>query len=156
MHLNSALLLYPQIPLLSTHIFKKFFVFSISRFYSRIFVEILHFPSFLQGFCGKKERFGIASALPFHGVARKGSRHFPRCFPAETAARRSASSPSPSPAVTPLPLGELPSKARLRGQARFPRKKAPLPSRKTVLFQPFSVRMWKTRCSFSSSCGWEP
>ena len=55
----------------------------------------------------------------------------------ESAALRSASSPSPSPAVTPLPLGELPSKARLRGQAPFPRKKAPLPSRKTVLFSTF-------------------
>ena len=123
--------------LLSTHIFKKFCVFSISRFYSRSFVETLHFPSFLQGVAAKNERFGIASALHFHGVARKGSRHLPRCFPEETAAHRSASSPSPSPAVTPLPLGELPSKARLRGQAPFPRKKAPLSSRKTVLFSTF-------------------
>ena len=48
--------------LLSTHIFKKFCVFSISRFYSRSFVEILHFPSFLQGFCGKKRTLSVIAA----------------------------------------------------------------------------------------------
>jgi len=41
--------------LLSTHIFKKICVFSISRFYSRSFVETLHFPSFLQGVAAKNE-----------------------------------------------------------------------------------------------------
>ena len=39
--------------LLSTHIFKKFCVFSTFRFYSRRFVETLHFPSFAALFsCG--------------------------------------------------------------------------------------------------------
>ena len=64
MHLNSALLLYPQIPLLSTHIFKKFCVFSISRFYSRSFVEILHFPSFLQGVRQKTNPLSHRCAMP--------------------------------------------------------------------------------------------
>ena len=39
--------------LLSTHIFKKICVFSTFQFYSRRFVEILHFPSFAALFsCG--------------------------------------------------------------------------------------------------------
>jgi len=41
--------------LLSTHIFKKFCVFSMSRFYSRSFVETLHFPSFCRVFAAKNE-----------------------------------------------------------------------------------------------------
>jgi len=48
--------------LLSTHIFKKFCVFSISRFYSRSFVETLHFPSFLQEGCGKKRTPSVIAA----------------------------------------------------------------------------------------------
>ena len=48
--------------LLSTHIFKKFCVFSIFQFYSRSFVETLHFPSFLQGFCGKKRTLSVIAA----------------------------------------------------------------------------------------------
>ena len=50
--------------LLSTHIFKKFCVFSISRFYSRSFVEILHFPSFLQGVRQKTNPLSHRCAMP--------------------------------------------------------------------------------------------
>ena len=42
----------------------------------------------------------------FHGRGRKGKRQLPRWFPAETVARRGASSPSQSPLVTALPKGE--------------------------------------------------
>ena len=44
--------------------------------------------------------------MHFHGRGRKGKRQLPRLFPAETVARRGASSPSQSPLVTALPKGE--------------------------------------------------
>ena len=50
--------------LLSTHIFKKICVFSISRFYSRSFVETLHFPSFLQGVRQKTNPLRHRCAMP--------------------------------------------------------------------------------------------
>ena len=135
--------------LLSTHIFKKFCVFSISRFYSRSFVETLHFPSFLQGFCGKKRTLSVIAA---------------RCqIPPFVAARH-----------LPPAGGSLSSQGELlarwqalrfslklcrhdeEGKPASHAKKHRFPHGKRCFFQPFSVRMWKTRCSFSSSCGWEP
>ena len=56
-------------------------------------------------FWGTETPAGVSVPL-FHGRGRKGKRQLPRLFPAETVARRGASSPSQSPLVTALPKGE--------------------------------------------------
>ena len=54
-----------------------------------------------------------------------------------------------------VPLGKVDCREAARRKG-YPHKKHRFPLRKAVLFQPFSARLWKTRCSFSSSYWWEP
>ena len=93
--------------LLSTHIFKKICVFLVFRFYSRRFVEILHFPSFAALFSCGNSRTAVsilALSVTYGDTSPKGRA-------AEQSEAERASS--------------------------LPTQKAPLPSRKTVLFSTF-------------------
>ena len=71
LHLNGALLLYPQMPLLSTHIFKKICSFLRFSIYLHRCVEIWDFLSF----CGKNSPSLAALASPLQdgafGIATK-------------------------------------------------------------------------------------
>ena len=114
--------------LLSTHIFKKICVFSTPRFYSRRFVKILHFPSFLQGFWGKKQTLSVIAARcqipPF--VA---ARHLPPAG-GSLSSQGELNSLSQNLSVLPAPSGREPlawrKSLRLKYKAACPG--VPLPS----------------------------
>ena len=191
-------------PLLSTHIFKKFCSFLSFPFYLRRCAEILYFLSFLR----LKTLSGAAGSTPSvcslrsqPAPPRGRLMALPQSFPPLLkpspwgrwiAAKRQdgrgtcLNSPSLLPLVADSPLWDgafgitvqFPAKAQsLRARQRLPPRgswqnrqvltegvKLPASHAKSTaslcgkrcFFQPFSVRLWKTRCSFSSSYWWGP
>ena len=171
-------------PLLSTHIFKKICSFLRFLIYLHRCVEIWVFLLFLlvkSPLRRSRARFPLLS--PTVTSSPGAGEVFPQ---RESQGLRLVAKVSgvkrKFPAVLlPLPLGEVSPQvterahavstvAKVSGAMRklpavllaeralpLPTQKAPLPlCGKRCFFQPFSARLWKTRCSFSPSYWWGP
>ena len=171
-------------PLLSTHIFKKICSFLRFLIYLHRCVEISVFLSVLRvksPLRRSRARFPLLS--PTVTSSPGAGEVFPqRESQAVKPVAKALGTMRKLPAVLlPLPLGEVSPKVTERAHAvgtvakvsgamrKLPAvllaemalplstQKAPLPCcGKRCFFQPFSVRLWKTRCSFSSSYWWGP
>ena len=141
-------------PLLSTHIFKKFCSFLRFPFYLRRCAEMLYFLSFLR----LKTLSGAAGSTP--SVCSLRSQ------PAPPRGRLMAMPETFPPPLKPSPWTDSPRPGRDvalatewgaggiaagdDGRGTHAKSTASLCG-KRCFFQPFSARLWKTRCSFSSS-----
>ena len=146
-------------PLLSTHIFKKICSFLIFLIYLHRCVEIQVFLSLLRV---KSPLRRSRARFPLLSPTVTSSPGAGEVFPQrESQGLRLIAKVSgvkrKFPAVLlPLPLGEVSPQVTERAHP-LPTQKAPLPCAESgAFFQHFSVRLWKTRCSFSPSYWWGP
>ena len=146
-------------PLLSTHIFKKICSFLRFLIYLHRCVEIWTFLPLLRvnsPLRRSRARFPLLS--PTVTSSPGAGEVFPqRESQAVKFVAEVLSVMRKFPAVLlPLPLGEVSPQVTERAYP-LPTQKAPLPCcGKRCFFQPFSARLWKTRCSFSPSYWWGP
>ena len=158
-------------PFLSTHIFKKFCSFLRFLIYLHRFVEIWVFSPLLREKPPQSLRDSSPKGTPYGATAK---------FPATAKAVPLGKVASPQAMTEGVVSGvaKFPAKVQsLRVCQRLPPRgswqsrkvltegvKHPLSHTKSTaslcgkrcFFQPFSARLWKTRCSFSSSYWWGP